>query len=194
MNVPEELLRNPHFARYYRTWQKNEASIVFVPLAQICREKGLLNEAREICERGLQRHPDSVSGRLMLARIYFDQDDSDESRRIVERVLEEFPGQQEALTLLARIRRTQRLPMGGIGVENRDSPPDSSPESGFAGSGRTDDEITEIEAAPLWENLTMAKIYADQGETKIARQMVDRILARNPNDTRAQTLKKELDR
>lgn len=180
MNVPEELLRNPHFARYYRTWQKNEASIVFVPLAQICREKGLLNEAREICERGLQRHPDSVSGRLMLARIYFDQEDSGESRRIVERVLEEFPGQQEALTLLARIRRTR--------TEMKDE---------------ETEEITEVSATPgesssLWENLTMAKIYADQGETKIARQLVDRILARNPNDARAQelkkTLKKELDR
>lgn len=178
MNVPEELLRNPHFARYYRTWQKNEASIVFVPLAQICREKGLLNEAREICERGLQRHPDSVSGRLMLARIYFDQDDSGESRRIVERVLEEFPGQQEALTLLARIRRTRG--------ETKDEEAEG-------------EEITEVsatsgESSPLWENLTMAKIYADQGETKIARQMVDRILARNPNDARALTLKKELDR
>lgn len=174
MNIPEELHRNPHFARYYRTWQKNDLSIVFIPLAQICREHGLLEEAREICEKGLARHPQSVSGRLMLARILMDLERMGEAKGVVERVLEEFPAQQEAKTLLQKIVR-----MGGV---------DETPEDA--------EEVTEKaeKTASPWENPTMAKIYAEQGETKTALQIVDRILARNPQDTRALTLRKELSR
>jgi len=179
MNVPEELLRNPHFARYYRTWQRNESSIVFVPLAQICREQGLLDQAREICERGLEKHPSSVSGRLMLARIYFDQDHMAEARSTVVRVLDEFPGQQEAMTLLARIRRSQ----GDVNEDEEITEVSSSPEAGG---------LEPAKSTSLWENVTMAKIYADQGETRVARQMLDRILAKNPNDERARALKEDL--
>lgn len=169
MNLPEELLKNPHFARYYRTWQKNDLSIVFIPLAQICREHGLLDEAREICEKGLARHPTSVSGRLMLARILMDVEREGEAKRIVGAVLEEFPAQQEAKVLLQKIMRMKHA---------------------------EDDEITEKaeRATSPWENPTMARIYAAQGETRTALQIVERILARNPQDTRALELRKELNR
>lgn len=174
MNFPPDLFRNPHFARYYRTWEKNDLSIVFIPLAQICREQGLFDEAREICEKGLQRHPASVAGRLMLARILLDREEMDKARTVVETVIAEFPGQQEAQTLLQRIKR-------GLGAV----------EEG--------DEITEVggspdNATPIWENVTMAKIYADQGDRKIARQMVERILTRTPQDPRALALREELSR
>src|SRR3990167_5641620 len=150
----KDLLRNPHFARYYRTWEKNDLSIVFIPLAQICREQGLLDEAKEICEKGLERHPTSVAGRLMLARILFDQEGMERARTVVETVIAEFPGQQEAQTLLQRIKR-------GLGAVDMKCPP-------FGGE---DDEITEVgeppdTAPPIWENVTMAKIYADQGDRK----------------------------
>ena len=170
----KDLLRNPHFARYYRTWEKNDLSIVFIPLAQICREQGFLDEAKEICEKGLERHPTSVAGRLMLARILSDREEMARARAVVETVVAEFPGQQEAQTLLQRIKRSQ-------------------------GTIEEDEEITEVaespdNEAPLWENVTMAKIYADQGDTKVARQMVERILTRTPQDPRALALREELSR
>ncbi len=169
MNIPTELLRNPHFSRYYRTWQKNPLSIVFIPLAQICREQGLFEEAKEICEQGLARHPDSVSGRLMLAWIYFDMDQVAESRRMVEGILTEFPIQQEAKILLERIVRTTE-------------------------PSHENDHTTKPQLQPisLWENVTMAKIYADQGEAKIAQRILDRLLTHDPNDVRARRLKEEL--
>lgn len=166
MNIPSELLRNPHFSRYYRTWQKNPLSIVFIPLAQICREQGLYEEAREICEQGLAHHPDSVSGRLMLAWIHFDMGKIPEARRIAEQILAEFPVQQEAKSLLDRIIRC-------------------------AGKGKTADESIKPPKS-LWENVTMAKIYADQGEIKIARQILDRILTNDPENEKALRLKQEL--
>ncbi len=180
MNIPEDLQRNPHFARYYRTWQKNDLSIVFIPLAQICREHGLLEEARQICEKGLARHPQSVSGRLMLSRILMDLEQTGEAKALVKAVLEEYPAQQEAKTLHQRLLR-----MGGAEESEEKSQAHDDSE-----------EVTEKSerAVSLWENPTMAKIYADQGETKIALQIVDRILSRNPQDPRALELRKEWSR
>jgi len=170
MNLPDALLRNPHFSRYYRTWRQNQSSIVFIPLAQICREQGLLEEAREICETGLHHHPSSVSGRLMLARIYFDLDHLAEARKLAEEVLGELPSQREAKSLLDQIRRCQGEPQG-----RSELPADS------AGRGKS-----------LWENVTMARIYADQGEPKIALQILERLLASDPQDERARKLREEL--
>jgi Tfp pilus assembly protein PilF len=173
LEIPKELLRNPHFARYYRTWQKNELSIVFIPLAQICREQGFLETARAICERGLARHPSSVSGRLMLARIHVDADETARAQETVEKVLQEYPAQQEALALLNKINRLEE------------------PEGEGSGPGPSAAVPLAI-GVSLWENPTMAKIYADQGETRLARQILDKVLARDPENARAAELKRSL--
>lgn len=156
MNLPEELLHNPHFLRYYRTWERNPVSVVFIPLAQICREQGHLEEAREICEKGLEAHPDSVSGRVLMARVLFDMDRLDEARQIVVGILNDFPGQAEAAALHKQI----------LNCRGQDP---SAPQQGSI-------------SVSLWENLTMAKIYADQGEIRIALQIVEKILARDPQN------------
>lgn len=170
MNLPEPLIRHHHFIRYYRTWQKNPLSLVFIPMTQICREQGLLTDAREICEAGLSRHPESVSGRLMLARVYFDMERLEEAGDIVREILSALPVQQEAQTLLEKIRRC-------LGTEVV-SPPTTVP------SGKP--------AVTLWENLTMAQIYADQGEKAIARRIVEKILSREPENLVAQRMREEL--
>jgi len=168
MNFPEELSHNPHFSRYFRTWQKNPLSIVFIPLAQICREKGHLQEAQEICEKGLSHHPHSVSGRLMLARIYFDMDKMKEARGVLEEILKELPVQKEALILLARINQC-------TGVSKNDPRP-----------------VTSGQVPSLWENFTMAQIYADQGELKTAVRILDKILMREPGHQKALQLREKL--
>ena len=180
INLPESLSKNSHFSRYYRTWQKNPLSVVFIPLAQICREQGLLEEAREICARGLEHHPESVSGRLMLSRILFDMEEFMAARNIVEKILQDYPAQQEAKTLLEKMKRCQPH-----SENNQDSP--SFAEETEKVSSKSLESTTN-----LWENITMAKIYADQGEIKIARQIIERLLARNPSHEMALKLKGEL--
>jgi predicted Zn-dependent protease len=181
MNLPENLLRNPHFSRYYRTFRKNELSLVFIPMAQICREQGLFQEAKEICEAGLAHHPGSVGGRLMLAKILFDLNEKEEVKKLLEPLLQEYPGQEEASQLLQRMAPPRR--------EETYAAEESENEA---------EEVTEItkreEAAapPLWENLTMAKIYADQGETKLAKQIVNRVLSRDPKNVAALKLREEM--
>ena len=171
MNIPENLTRNPHFSRYYRTWQKNPLSVVFIPLAQICRDHGYLEEALEICEAGLLYNPDSVSGRLALAHILSDKGNDSKALEIAKKILSDFPSQQEARSLIEHIKKSQR---------NEDEE-------------NTDEEVTLVEEKSdkntnLWENVTMAQIYADQGEMKIARDILHRILKRQPQNENAQAL------
>ncbi len=97
----------------------------------------------------------------MLGRIYFDMEDFPKAREIVSKVLDDFPGQQEAKGLYERIRRS-------LGETSKN-------------------EIHQTASNPSspWENLTMAKIYADQGESKIALEIVERILTRDPKNEKA---------
>lgn len=100
----KEFLKNPHFSRYYHTWQQNERSLVFIPLVEFFRTKGLAQEALELCEKGLVHHPQSVTGRLALARVYADLKKSEEAGTLLRAILEEFPGHPEALLLLAKLQ------------------------------------------------------------------------------------------
>ncbi len=180
MNIPDSLTRHAHFARYYRTWQKNPLSVVFIPMADICREHGFLQEALEICEEGLQHNPGSVSGRLMLARIYYDRGEFGKAYEITREILEKYPSQAEARSLAEKMKRGFNEGRGAEGVVGSENEPDP-------------DEDTWVEKNPdksanLWENVTMAQIYVDQGETRIARDILHRILKRTPQDERAQAL------
>ena len=158
--TPPELLKNPHFVRYFNTWQKNPASIVFIPLAEIYREKGHYEEAREVCLKGLETHPQSVGGMLTLARIHYDQENYAGARTWIEKILAEIPGQKEAQTLLERV--------------NAASVPVSPVRS----------EIT----PSVFDTCTMAEVYAQQGEVKTALTIVKKILGYDPANDRARSL------
>lgn len=102
--LPEKLRAHFHAARYFRTWQRNRRSIVFVPLAEICRQSGCLAEALEICEQGLAFNPRSVSGRMTLARIYRDLGLEEKALPVVEGVLQDVPDHPEAEILRRQMR------------------------------------------------------------------------------------------
>lgn len=95
-SVLEKYRDHPEFQRYFQVWRQNEASIVFVPLANILRADGCLPEAREICERGLKHNPESVSGRLLLASIYWDLGQKKEADRLAREILVKMPTHPEA--------------------------------------------------------------------------------------------------
>lgn len=96
IQLPPEILKSSHVSRYYKAWQSNEGSILFVPLAEILRNSGYLKEAYQICEQGLKFHPQLISGRLILARIFLDQKQKEKARRLLEEILNDFPDHQEA--------------------------------------------------------------------------------------------------
>ncbi len=165
-----EFLKNPHFARYYHTWQENERSLVFIPLAEFFRAKGLLVEALAICKKGLAFYPQSVTGRLALTRIYLDLDRKDEATSLLEGVLQEVPGQGEAVDLLKKIHLVKRL-----GGQEAVQPSEEAPIS-----------------LSTWDTCTMAEIYAGQGEYRRALVILDKIIAADAGNDRARHLKEEV--
>lgn len=168
VQAPEELrefLKNPHFSRYYHTWQKNERSLVFIPLTEYFRSRGLLHEALSICEKGLSFNPKSVTGRLALVRIYMGLERRVDADLILKGILEELPGQQEALLLLAELRQEEPTEVASV--------------------------TTPAEPLTPWDTCTMAAIYARQGDMRRALGIVEKILAFEPSHVRAKELREE---
>jgi hypothetical protein len=56
----------------------------FAMLAEGHRRAGLVDQAEQLARTGIEEHPDSPEGALVLALVLFDQDRTDEARRVVE--------------------------------------------------------------------------------------------------------------
>jgi two-component SAPR family response regulator len=48
---------------------QNPDSLIFVPLADAYRKAGLLQDAIDVCTKGLEKHPTYMSARVVLGRI-----------------------------------------------------------------------------------------------------------------------------
>lgn len=57
-------------SRYAEQLQDNPDSFVFLALADALRKNKMLDAAMEVCEEGVQRHPEYATARLALAQIY----------------------------------------------------------------------------------------------------------------------------
>src|SRR5258708_31638819 len=57
--------------RYQLLYEKDPTSKVFAPLAEAYRRMGLLNEAIDLAEGGVKKHPHFASGRVALGKCYF---------------------------------------------------------------------------------------------------------------------------
>lgn len=56
--------------RYQLLYEKDPSSKVFAPLAEAYRRMGLLDEAIDLAERGVEQHPHFASGRVALGKCY----------------------------------------------------------------------------------------------------------------------------
>ncbi|PKL92317.1 MAG: hypothetical protein CVV21_03115 [Candidatus Goldiibacteriota bacterium HGW-Goldbacteria-1] len=68
---------------------QNPDSLAFVPLAEAYRKSGMYKEAVDTCKTGLEKHPAYTSARVVLGRIYVEQelyDDAAEELKKVEAV------------------------------------------------------------------------------------------------------------
>lgn len=71
----------------FERFRQSPGSYVFVPLADACRKMRRLDEALEICENGVQRHPDYPSGHVVKGKCLFDKGERGAARETFERVL-----------------------------------------------------------------------------------------------------------
>ncbi len=83
--------------------EENPDSLVFAPLADAYRRDGGLEEAFNICKKGLEKHPNYTSARVVLGRIYQEQEKIEQAASEFKKVLETDPENLMAHSLLGAI-------------------------------------------------------------------------------------------
>lgn len=91
----------PQLREQIRRLQEDPKSRVFAPLAENYRRLGNVEQAIEVCKKGLEHHPDYPSGRLALAKCYIDTKKFEDAKRELERVIQLSPENLLAHRLLA---------------------------------------------------------------------------------------------
>lgn len=91
-------------------YRENPKGRNFAPLADAYRKAGLIDNALELCQAGLQLHPDYVSGHIVHGRCLVDKKDDVAAEEVFRRVLDLDPENILALKVLAEIaERTDRF-------------------------------------------------------------------------------------
>jgi len=163
-----ELLNNSLFLKYYKQWQDDPDSIVFASIAQYFLMYDMLDHALKVCREGLVRHPELISGRIVLARVHLRRGNWDEAESELRRVLSLRSDNGTAARMMEEIdalRRAER--------------------EGMRGRARAQDAQAEPAAVvpdPSWNTVTMAGILAKQGHCEEAREIYRSILKGDPTN------------
>ncbi|HEX7511043.1 MAG TPA: tetratricopeptide repeat protein, partial [Chitinivibrionales bacterium] len=94
---------------FENTLKRNPASLVFSRLADSYRKRGDIQQAIEVCSRGLTDHPDSVTGRIILGRCFLEQEKLTEAMQEFVSVIEHDHRNQVALKMLADVYARQGM-------------------------------------------------------------------------------------
>ena len=84
-------------------YRENPKGRNFAPLADAYRKAALVDNAIELCQAGLQLHPDYVSGHIVHGRCLVDKKDDPGAESVFRRVLDLDPENILALKVLAEI-------------------------------------------------------------------------------------------
>ena len=84
-------------------YRENPKGRNFAPLADAYRKAGLIDNAIELCQTGLQLHPDYVSGHIVHGRCLVDKKDDTGAEAVFRKVLDLDPENILALKVLAEI-------------------------------------------------------------------------------------------
>jgi tetratricopeptide (TPR) repeat protein len=93
--------------KYEELLLKDPSSRKFVFLAEILRKQGDLHRATEILIRGLRINPDSITARSILGKIYYDRWMIDQARNEMEKVIRVSPDNVDAAKMLIQIYRSE---------------------------------------------------------------------------------------
>ncbi len=88
--------------------EENPDSLVFALLADAYRKQGNLNQAYEICQKGLQKHPNYNIAQIVLGRIFQEQKKVDEASSEFKKVLEGDPENIMAHSLLGSLHMEKK--------------------------------------------------------------------------------------
>jgi tetratricopeptide (TPR) repeat protein len=89
--------------KYEEALVNDPASYCFVPLADLYRRMGLLDDAIHVAKKGCDLHPDYVGGYMALGRAYFEKGMKPESKEALEKVVSSAPDNLMARRILSQI-------------------------------------------------------------------------------------------
>lgn len=105
---------NAEIEEYTKKLSSNPESLVFVPLAEVYRKNGLLDQAIETCLKGLQNHPSYMSARMVLGRAYLEKDMYDEAATELQKVSAADANNIMAHSLLGQVYMKQGKFAGAV--------------------------------------------------------------------------------
>lgn len=177
-------------ARYREILAREPSSVVFAPLSEAYRKRGMLSQAIEVCIQGLGHHPNFLSGRVALARAWYDAGKIDEARQEAEAVVRCAPENLAALRLLASICRDQG-DLGGLrralrGIVSLD-PTDQEAVAELSALEEGENAAGTLAGGPEWRSReivtrTLAEIYASQGYYERAIEIYRKLCVLEPAD------------
>lgn len=97
-------------AKYKKILQKDPESQIFALLGEALRKSGQLEEAYQICRRGVAKHPHFASGHVAMAKVYIDQKKIEEAAEHLTKAVALAPENIMAHSLLAQLWLDLRRP------------------------------------------------------------------------------------
>jgi tetratricopeptide (TPR) repeat protein len=91
--------------RYEERLAKDPTSLAFAPLADAYRKTGRTRDAIRLCREGLERFPQYVTARLILAKALLDEGDADGALGEVQAILDARPHEAQAHRLAGDLYR-----------------------------------------------------------------------------------------
>lgn len=182
----------------------------FAMLADLCRSEGRYDDAEAICLKGMEEFTDYDSGHMVLGRVFLDKGEPQKALIEFHLALKCDPENTLALKsiadvhweageyLLARsyyrqvLQRDRYCPEA---LERIKGKPRSQPVEP-AGELETVEERPETlspEEKDVFNTVTLAKLYARQGHSSLARQVCRGILEKDPENERVKAVLQELE-
>jgi len=189
MNRPD---RQHRIDRYRNRLADDPGAKVFAPLADLLRSEGHHEEALEILEKGLARHPEYISGRVILGRTLLESGEVARARTILTGVLETDVENLVVLRLLAeeavaREAWAEARPhlelLAALDPDRwAQTLVELPPVTGFQDPAGGEHVLPGGESTdPSFATLTLVDIYLAQGYRDKAKEALERILAREPD-------------
>jgi len=100
--VAQEELLDTVIKSYQDKLRQNPDSLVFVQLADALRKKGRLEDALGACRSGLTRHPNLLSGLLMMGRVFLAKKEHGEAVEVLKKVVQREPNNLTSHALLSQ--------------------------------------------------------------------------------------------
>ncbi|MDH3215577.1 MAG: hypothetical protein OEN01_04690 [Candidatus Krumholzibacteria bacterium] len=203
-------ISNRELDELFERYRQAPDSYVFVLVADACRKINRLEEALEICDRGISLHPEYASGHVVRGKCLWDMDRSSEASETFEKVLVLDENNLVALKYLGMIEaqagrfdsaRSYLELILRLDPENRDIKKtlldveehelecgrSTATPHGRESAENEDDEVSdeastedELETSDELATATLADIFASQGYRDKARKIYQELLARQP--------------